>query len=137
MIKSEKRIAKTKAEKSQAVKKLKGIIEDQEECIALLQQKAAKLGSRNEKLQRNEVQLSHDMQREEQKIGYELAERVLSIRELEKKLLEGKTRGEREKREIIIAMERDLQAQAQQMHKKSEIKMSSLKSVNDQLYVRL
>jgi hypothetical protein len=56
------------------------------------------------------VQLSHDMQREEQKIGYELAERDLSIRDLEKKLLEGKTRGEREKREIIIAMERDLQA---------------------------
>ena len=35
------------------------------------------------------MQLSHDMQREEQKIGYELAERDHSIRDLEKKLIEG------------------------------------------------
>jgi hypothetical protein len=52
------------------------------------------------------------MQRGEQKIGYELAEKDLSIRELQKRVAEGKNRGEQEKREIIITMERDLQAQA-------------------------
>ena len=137
LIKTESRMQKTHAEKSQATKKLKGIIHEQEQCMALMQEKISRLEARNAKLVKKEEKLTTNLKLEEEHIGQEFSEKDRKIHELTKRIKGIDATHQDEKRDIIINMERDLQDQTTKMHKKYEVKVNTLKSINDQLNVKL
>ena len=91
-----------------------------------MQQKIQRMEAKNDKLLRNDERLNFEKQKGEQKFANECNHFEKLLRETEKKLLENKNKFEKEKKEIIIGMERELQNQHQKVRIKHEIKMNSL-----------
>ena len=105
--------------------------------MALMQEKISRLEAKNAKLVKKEEKLNSNLQLKEEHIGQEFSEKDRKINELTKQIKTIDATHQDEKRDIIINMERDLQDQTTKMNKKYEVKVNTLKSINDQLNVKL
>ena len=137
LIKTESRIEKAKTERSLTSKKLKNIIREQEECMALMQEKISRLEAKVEKMTKKEEKIRSELMKEEEAIGQEITGKDRKINDLQKRIRILEETHSQEKKDIIINMERDLQDQSQKLQKKHELKLNSLASINDQLNVKL
>lgn len=102
-----------------------------------MQEKIHRVENKHDKLQRKEERVHHEMEKGEQKFDYELNAIESQLRSTEKKLIENRNKYEKEKKDIIIGMEKELQGQAMKLNKKHELKLKSIQSINDQLNVKL
>ena len=101
-------MVKLRQDKQNQQKKLKQIIEEQEECMSLMQSKIQRMEAKNDSLKRNDERLNFEKQKEEQKFAYECNNFEKLVKDAEKRLLDNKNKYEKEKKEIIIGMEREL-----------------------------
>lgn len=102
-----------------------------------MQEKIHRIENKHDKLQRKEERVHHEKEKGEQKFDYEINAIESQLRSTEKKLIENRNKYEKEKKDIIIGMEKELQSQAMKLNKKHEIKLKSIQSINDQLNVKL
>jgi hypothetical protein len=109
LIKSEKRIEKLKVEHKGKDKKLKSVIGEQEECIQLLEKKAAKLEIKLLKSHKGsehlQTQVSQEKNLGEQQIRA-MQDKLDSVRQ---QMIQSREAHEGEKKDIIINMEREIQ----------------------------
>lgn len=137
LIKAEKRISKLKSDFKEKEAKLKEVVDDQEDCIRLLEAKNSKLTGRMQKLKKEEEKATVEREKEEQVATMEMSAVSKKMEDLRRKLVAEKKKFTEEKKEIIINMERDHQAQTQKLSKKADIKIQGLTSLNDQLNLKL
>ena len=137
LIKAEKRISKLKADFKEKEAKLKEVVDDQEDCIRLLEAKNGKLATRLQKLRKEEEKATVEREKEDHATTMEMSTISKKMEDLRRKLVAEKKKFTEEKKEIIINMERDHQAQTQKLSKKADIKIQGLISLNDQLNLKL
>lgn len=102
-----------------------------------MQEKMNRLEAKNAKLLKKEEKLTNKLKREEVQIGQEFSEKDKKIHDLQKKIKSLEATHQEEKKDIIINMERDLQDQTSKLQKKYDLKVQTLKSINDQLNVKI
>ena len=81
--------------------------------------------------------IQHKSEKELDRGFNELKEKQRKIDNLHQKIKDEKLKSEQEKKEIIISFEREIQSQNKAIIQKSDMKLKTLKQVNDNLNVKL
>lgn len=137
LIQSDKTITKINREKTNTQKRLKNIISEQEECMALMQEKIDRLENKYCKTQKSLDRAENKKRQDGEKYKSENKEMDKIVTELRDKIQKNKEKHYGEKKELVSDMEKEFTIQFTKMQKKHDIKINTLKSINDQLNVKL
>ena len=137
LIKAEKKTQRQKQDQRQHVQKLKSIIEDQEQCMQLMQEKIQRLVQKNSKVERLEQKERRQHSKDRSKLIEEMEVLKKEIENHKDRRKQERAQWDNERKDIIIGMEKELQSVQLKMQKKSDMKVNSLQGINDHLNVKL